>query len=101
MNAQTPVDTTNATAVLTPDREALAAFSAAVFKNADPKGFVSLRAYKDDGKDGPAIIIEPITIGNHAYLDVVFERTRQAAAWNEPVVFCPPVTTFASGKDAK
>jgi len=87
---------------LTPDREALAAFSAAVFKNADPAGFVSLRGFRDNGKKNePAIIIGPITIGDPQYLDVVFERAQQAATWPEPVVFCPPVTTFISGKDAK
>jgi hypothetical protein len=86
---------------LEPDREALATFSEAVFKNADPKGFVSLRAFLDDGKDGPTILIEPITIGNPAYLDVVVERARQAATWPAAAVFCPPVTTFLSGKDAK
>ena len=40
---------------LTPDRAALAAFTAAVFKNADPKGFVSTRIFLDDGNEGPAI----------------------------------------------
>jgi Protein of unknown function (DUF3987)/Primase C terminal 2 (PriCT-2) len=97
-----PGDEPNPLSALVPNREALAAFSAAVFKNADPKGFVSLRGFKDNGKrDEPPVIIEPITIGNPAYLDIVFERARQAAIWSEPVVFCPPVTTFLSGKDAK
>jgi hypothetical protein len=86
---------------LIPNREALAAFSAAVFKNADPAGFVSLRAFKDNGKDEAAIIVEPITIGNPAYLDVVFERATEAAKWPEPVVFCPPVTTLLSARNAK
>jgi hypothetical protein len=86
---------------LIPDREALAAFSAAVFKNADPKGFVSLRFFKDDGSNDKALAIEPITLGHADYLDIVFERARQAAAWPDPAVFCPPVTTLLSGKNAK
>jgi predicted P-loop ATPase len=89
-------------APLVPNREALATFSAAIFKNADPGGFVSIRAFKDNSKkDETAIIVEAITIGHPSYLDVVFERARQAAQWPEPVVFCPPITTLASGKNAK
>jgi hypothetical protein len=101
MSIHVNVDSASATPVLAPDREALAAFSAAIFKNANPKGFVSLRAFKDDGKDGPAIFIEPISVGNPDYLDVVVERVRQAAEWTVPAVFCPPVSTFLSGKGAK
>jgi hypothetical protein len=94
-----PINTTRT--ALIPDRHALAAFSAAVFKNASPEGFVALRGYKDDGTEAPAIINEPITIGDPAYLDVVAERAKQAADWPQPVVFCPPVVTFLSGKNAK
>jgi putative DNA primase/helicase len=104
MNDLTTIETTNAIAIpapLVPDRAALAAFSAAVFKNADPMGFVSTRIFLDDGNEGPAIQIEAITLGDPAYLDVVFERARQAAAWHAPAVFAPPVTTLRTGKSAK
>jgi Protein of unknown function (DUF3987)/Primase C terminal 2 (PriCT-2) len=87
---------------LDPDREVLAAFCHAMFKNADPKGFVSLRAYRDDGVDGDkAIDIEPIYLGSPDLDAVVFERARQAARWHIPAVFCPPVATFTSSANAK
>jgi hypothetical protein len=85
----------------TPRRDVLAEFSAAIFKNANSNGFVSLRAFRDDGEEKPAIFIEPITLGDPAYLGVVFERAKQAAEWKQPAVFCPPVSTFSSGKSAK
>jgi predicted P-loop ATPase len=88
------------TPMLSPDRDALATFSAAIFKNTDPEGFVSLRAFDDGSRDKPPLFIDPITIGNPAFLDVVYERAKQAAAWHSSVVFCPPIVTFATAKDA-
>jgi hypothetical protein len=86
---------------LTPDRETLKHFVAAMFKHADPKGFISLRAFRDDVDGEPAIFIEPISVGHPDLLDVVVERAFQAACWRFPAVFCPPVATFRTAKDAK
>jgi hypothetical protein len=82
---------------LVPDREALAAFIDAVFKHADPHGFVSVRAHTDAGSERNALFSEPITIGHPKFLDVVYERALQAAVHSKPAVFCPPVVTFRSG----
>jgi putative DNA primase/helicase len=86
---------------LLPNEQDLARFVAAVFKRADPKGIVSLRAFLDLKKDAPPRFVEPISIGDPQFLPVVIERARQAANWIEPVVFCPPVVTLRDGKNAK
>lgn len=87
------------TAALHPDIQSLQRFSAVLFKHADQRGFVSLRAFPHRANTS-SIFIEPITLGDAQFLDVVCERARQAATWREPAVFCPPVATFKSGKSA-
>jgi uncharacterized protein DUF3987/primase-like protein len=95
MNAHTKTE-------LPPDTEMLARFCAALFKHANPQGFVSLRAFPDEGKkDTPPIFVEPINIGNPQFLAVVSERARQAANWPKPAVFCPPLVTLQTAKNAK
>lgn len=86
---------------LTPDCKAIASFCAAMFKHAQPNGFVSLRAFRDDGKSDKAIFIEPISVGHHDFVNVAIIRAGQAAAWHHPAVFCPPVMTFKSAENAK
>jgi hypothetical protein len=84
---------------LHPDTESLRRFSAVLFKHADQRGFVSLRAFPHRANTS-SIFIEPITLEDAQFLDVVCERARQAAKWREPAVFCPPVATFKTGKSA-
>ena len=80
---------------LNPDREMLAQFAAPMFKHARPDGFVSLRAFPDSkSKKDKAIFVDPIRIGDRDFLEILTERARQAAAWQVPAVFCPPVATF-------
>jgi hypothetical protein len=86
---------------LLPDAEKLQRFCAALFKHANPEGIVSLRAFLENAKDEKALFIEPISIGNPQFLEVVAERAKQAATWEVPAVFCPPVTTFKTTKNAK
>jgi Protein of unknown function (DUF3987)/Primase C terminal 2 (PriCT-2) len=89
---------------LAPDGAQLARFSEAVFKNANRLGFVSLRAFldKDDTKkDDKPIFVTPINLGDPQYHALLVERARQAATWPKSAVFCPPVVTFRTGKDAK
>ncbi len=86
---------------LLPDEQDLARFAAAVFKHADPKGFVSLRAFLDAKKDAPPLFVVPISIGDPQFLPVVVERAKQAANWYQPAVFCPPVVTLKNGRNAK
>jgi hypothetical protein len=86
---------------LLPDEQDLAGFVAAVFKRADPKGIVSLRAFPDAVKNAKPLFIDPIALGDPQFLAVVMERAGQAANWPKPVVFCPPVVTLKDGRNAK
>ena len=66
-----------------------------------PETFVSLRGFRDDGVNEKAIFIEPITVGDPAYVKFASERVKQAANWHQPAVLCPPVVTFKTAKNAK
>jgi hypothetical protein len=83
-----------------PDLVQIKRFVDALFKHADRKGFVSLRAFPHKKGNPPPIFIEPITLNNPQFLDVVAVRAGQAATWHEPAVFCPPVATFKNAKSA-
>ena len=87
---------------LIPDREVLLQFVALMFKNADTRGYVSLRAFKDNDKrdEGP-IFTDPIRLNDPDFAAILFERARQAATWDDPAVFCPPVTAFQNHQNAK
>jgi hypothetical protein len=77
---------------LEPDREMLLQFAELMFKNANPDGFVSLRAFLDnDRRDEKPILIEAIRIGDADFAAILLERAWQAAAWDDPAVFCPPL----------
>ena len=87
---------------LNPDREMLAQFAGLMFKNADPSGFVSLRAFRDnDRRDEKPILIEAIRLDDPDFAAIVFERARQAAVWDVPAVYCPPIATFKTPRNAK
>src|SRR5947207_1284875 len=90
------------TSDLKPNADEMAQFTGAMFKNADPKGFISLRAYRDDGADDvKPIFKESILVGSPDLMPVIVERARQAACWDVPAVFCPPVATFQTAANAK
>src|SRR5262245_55708631 len=86
---------------LLPDAGKIQRFYTAVFKHADRQGIVSLRAFLDNSRDEKPLFVEPISIGNPQFLEVVTERAKQVATWPSPVVFCPPVTTFKTCENAK
>lgn len=90
------------TSELMPERHTLARFISVMFKYANPKGYVSLRAFPDKGGSSErAIFTDAIDLGSADLLDITYERARQAANWNEPAVFCPPVATFKTFENAK
>lgn len=78
---------------LLPDDACLARFSAAIFKHANPRGFVSLRAFLDRKaqKGDKALFIDPISLGDPQFLAVVAERARQAATCMSRLFFVLPL----------
>ena len=87
---------------LIPDREVLLQFAELIFKNANPNGFVSLRAFRDnDRQDEKPILIDAIRLDDPDFAAVVVERARQAATWDDPAVYCPPAATFKTPRNAK
>ncbi|UGX96766.1 PriCT-2 domain-containing protein [Bradyrhizobium barranii subsp. barranii] len=90
--------------VLEPDREVLEQFINIVFKNANRDGVVSLRAFpekSEGGKKEKAIFVDAIRRSDPQFIDVVFERARQAARWEQSAVFSPPVACFKNHQNAK
>ena len=63
---------------------------------------MSLRAFRDnDRRDEKPILIEAIRLDDPDFAAIVLERARQAAAWDDPAVYCPPVATFKTPRNAK
>jgi putative DNA primase/helicase len=85
---------------LLPNNQDLDRFVAAVFKHADPIGYVSLRGFSDTKRDAPPIFIEAVRCDDPDFLQSVINRAREAANKAEPVVFCPPIVTFKNKVDA-
>jgi Protein of unknown function (DUF3987)/Primase C terminal 2 (PriCT-2) len=99
---QDPPDPPDAGGKLAPDREVLLQFANLMFKNADRRGCVSLRAFLDnDKRDNKPILIEAIRLNDPDFTAIMVERARQAACWDDPAVFCPPVATFQNHQNAK
>ena len=63
-----------------PDVAQLKRFVDVLFKHADRKGFVSLRAFRHSKRDAPPVFVEPIALDHPQFVDVLAERVRQAAA---------------------
>ncbi|MGM4959839.1 PriCT-2 domain-containing protein [Bradyrhizobium sp. 604_D8_N2_3] len=88
---------------LIPDREMLGRFTDLMFKHADRNGVVSLRAFPDEkanGKKPAAIFVDGIRLNDPDFLNVVVERARQAATWDKPAVYCPPMSLFKNHQNA-
>src|SRR5262252_587423 len=84
-----------------PDREAVEAFIACLFRHASPDTFISLRAFHDLERHKPPLFIEAVKVGAPDVVDRICARIEQAATHLEPHVFCPPVATFVSAAGAK
>jgi hypothetical protein len=82
-----------------PDVAQLKRFHAALFKNADG-GWLLFRAF-EHGEQKPLFSANTsIHTGDQQLISVISERALQAAVWPKPAVFCPPVATFTTGKNA-
>lgn len=88
---------------LTADRAQLATFLDALFRYADEGTYVSWRAFRDDVKNAPPVLIESSQVtGDPADLLDAAERTATAAArFPQPAVYCPPVVTLTSATQAR
>jgi hypothetical protein len=87
------------TMLLEPNRDQLEIFADALFRHADKRGFVSMRAFYEDDAAKPFRINPTALSGGLKFLiDVAEDDARRAANDPRPVVFCPPIATFV-GKD--
>ena len=84
--------------LLEPDRDQIEIFVEALFRYAGGDGFVSVRAFLEDG--GAAFRISPVALkgGLRFLIEVAEDDARRAAQFPKPVVFCPPLAVF-SNKD--
>jgi hypothetical protein len=82
------------------DRDAVMAFTDCLFRYADEKTYVNLRAFHDSKDGAPPLFVEPVKIGAPDFIERVCERIREAAAHPEPHVFCPPVCVFTEPNGA-
>jgi hypothetical protein len=86
---------------LKPDHSQLTKFATALFKHADPAGFVSLRAFYDDVSKPFRIAAVPMGDGIDLVIDIAIGIAAAAANEKRPVVFCPPVATFSNSEHAR
>jgi hypothetical protein len=85
--------------LLEPDRNQLEIFTEALFRYVGKEGFVSLRAFYEDGTTKPFRITPTSLAGGLKFLiDVAEDDARRAANDPRPVVFCPPLAVFG-GKE--
>ncbi|WP_372624324.1 DUF3987 domain-containing protein [Falsiroseomonas sp.] len=90
----------NASAPLQADHEQIARFVSALFRYADDGGFVSMRAFYDD--EQKVFAIEPFCLAGDlgALADAASDLATRAARFHRPVVFAPPIATFANDRSA-
>jgi hypothetical protein len=83
---------------LEPDRDQIEIFIDALFRHAGDRGFVSLRAFYENDTKKP-FRITPVALkgtGNFRFLvECAEDDSRRAAQFPQPIVFCPPLATFA------
>jgi hypothetical protein len=84
--------------MLEPDRDQIEIFTEALFRHAGRDGFVSVRAFLENG--GAAFRISPVALkgGLRFLIEVAEDDVRRAAQHPQKVVFCPPLAVF-SNKD--
>jgi hypothetical protein len=86
--------------MLEPDRSAIEIFADAIFRHAS-QGFVAVRSFYE-GADKPfRLSTTPMSGGFRFLVDVCEDDARRAAQFPKPVVFCPPLATFASKDRAR
>ena len=88
--------------MLQPVRDQIEIFVEALFRHATRRGYVSLRAFHDDGSNQVFRINAAGLSGGLKFLvDVAEDDATRAANYPKPVVFCPPIAVFANNKSAR
>ena len=86
------------------DRAAIAAFVDALFRHADAGGFISLRAFYDDGRGTwrrPRWLVKKLNgVGFGPVIDAAVAFAQECANAPDPVVFAPPICTFNNAETA-
>jgi hypothetical protein len=88
--------------MLEADRDQIDIFVNALFRYADQRGFVSLRAFHDNSPNKVFRINPTGLSGGLGFLiDVAVDEAYRAANSPEPVVFCPPIAVFSNKERAR
>lgn len=85
------------------DRTELARFIGALFQYADEGTFVSLRAFDQERRDVPPTLIKPVAINGDLddLINAAARAAEDAANRERPIVFAPPICTFANADRAR
>ena len=84
---------------IVPDRDQVSQYVMAVYAAAPLNSIVALRSYYDDADDGPPFqsryerIQDPTDL--ECVIEAAYSMAKAAAECPRPVVFCPPLATFA------
>jgi hypothetical protein len=85
-----------------PDRDQIEMFVDGLFRYANPKGFVSLRAFYEGDSAKPFRISPTGLSGGLPFLiEAAEDDALRAADHPKPVVFCPPIAVFADKERAR
>ena len=89
--------------LLEPDRDQLERFVGNLFRYAGTEGYVSVRAFPDNGKAEKAFRIQgvPLTAGLNYLVEVAEDIARRAANEPERIVFAPPLGIFNNKDKAR
>ncbi len=90
-----------ARAVLQADTTQIARFVHAMFRYADPDSVVALRSFFDDASSVHQMGVCRIGDGLEGLVAAAAVQATGCAQHPRPVVFCPPVATFAQGPQAR
>ena len=90
-----------APAMLAADTAQIARFVHALFRYADPDSVVALRSFYDDASSVHEIGVCRIADGLEALVAAAVAQATRCSQHPRPVVFCPPVATFAEGPQAR
>ncbi|MEI6161885.1 MAG: DUF3987 domain-containing protein, partial [Roseococcus sp.] len=88
-------------AALQADTTQIARFVRALFRYADPDSVVALRSFFDDASSVHKMGICRIGDGLEGLVAAATAQATGCAQHPRPVVFCPPVATFAEGPQAR